>query len=267
MSFTKTVGIIGGSGQLGSAMATAWLESGTVSPDRLWISNRSGSAMGFEAWPQVSVTASNQALTEACDVIVLSVPPALVDSARIVASDKLVLSVMAGVSRARLKDLTGSKRVVRAMSSPAARQRLAYSPWCAVPGLAKEDRAVVMALLGACGLSDEVPDESQIEVFTAITGPVPGFVALFADCMVQYACMKGIAPEIATRAVKQLFLSSGRIMSEDDIAPAAHIQEMIDYAGTTAAGLARLQESGLAGLVAEGLEASVNRVQTIANAD
>ncbi|MHA7774010.1 pyrroline-5-carboxylate reductase family protein [Roseibium sp. M-1] len=264
MPLSKTVGILGGSGQLGSALATAWLESGTLAPESLWISNRSGSADGFEAWPQVRVTQSNQALTEACDVIFLSVPPALLESARIQAPDKLVVSVMAGVSRARLTELTGSERAVRAMSSPAARQRLAYSPWCASPSLTGDDRETVMALLSASGLADEVPTEDQIEVFTAITGPVPGFVALFADCVVQYAREKGIAPELAVRAVKQLFLASGRTMAEDEIAPAAHVQEMIDYAGTTAAGLRTLRDSDLAGLIAEGLDASVSRVRTIA---
>jgi pyrroline-5-carboxylate reductase len=261
---SKTVGIIGGTGQLGSAMASAWLESGTVAPEMLWISNRSGSAAGFEAWPDIKVIASNRDLAEACDVIILSVPPALIESARITAPDKLVISVMAGVSIDQLREITCSGRVVRAMSSPAARQQLAYSPWCASAGLAAQDRETVNALLGVCGLSDEVPDEDQIEVFTAITGPVPGFAALFADCVVRYAVNRGIAPEIADRAVKQLFLASSRIMADGTSTPAEHVQEMIDYAGTTAAGLVKLRDRDLAALIGEGLEASVQRVRTIA---
>lgn len=122
------VGIIGGTGQLGSAIATAWLESGCVEPRQLWISNRSGTAAGFESWPEITFTASNQLLADGCDVILLSVPPALVDTVRISAPGKLILSVMAGVSRERLKALTGSEKVVRAMSSPAAGKQLAYSP-------------------------------------------------------------------------------------------------------------------------------------------
>jgi len=264
MPFSQTVGIIGGSGQLGCAIATAWLESRTVAPEKLWISNRSGSASAFEAWPGIKVTASNQKLAEACDVIFLSVPPAVLESARISAPEKLIVSVMAGISIERLQDLTGSGRVVRAMSSPAARLRLAYSPWVAAPAVAEHDRATVTTLLSACGLTDEVHGEDQIEIFTAITGPVPGFVALFADCVVQYAVKRGIAPEVAVRAVKQLFLSSSRILADGKEPPYAHVREMIDYAGTTAAGLVKLQEMDLADLIGEGLQASVERVRNIA---
>jgi pyrroline-5-carboxylate reductase len=48
-----------------------------------------------------------------------------------------------------------------------------------------DDRPVVRALFSACGAADEVPSEDQIDVFTAITGPVAGFVAFFADWMVR----------------------------------------------------------------------------------
>jgi pyrroline-5-carboxylate reductase len=261
------VGIIGGTGQLGSAIATGWLESGCVSADRLWISNRTGTAAGFDAWPDITFTANNQLLADACDVILLSVPPALVDTVRISAPGKLILSVMAGVSRARLKALTGSARVVRAMSSPAAGKQLAYSPWCAASSLTHEDRDIVQMLLSAFGQSDEVQDERQIEVFTAITGPVPGFAAFFADCIVDYACKNGVERPIAERAARQLILSAGQIMADDTRSPAEHVQEMVDYAGTTAAGLIKLKELGVSELIGEGLEASTERVRTIAGPD
>lgn len=265
MALTQTVGIIGGTGQLGSAIATALLESGCLAPEQLWISNRSGAPTGFEPWPQVTFTNNNQALADACDVIVLSVPPALLSSARIAAADKLVISVMAGVSLHQLSALCGSARVVRAMSSPAARDRLAYSPWCASSDLAPTDQETVAALLSACGLSDRVEDETQIEIFTALTGPVPGFAAFFADAMVQYATANGVDAKTALRAVKQLFLASGRIMSEDTITPADRVTEMVDYAGTTAAGLVKMQKLDLPRLIAEGLDASTARVRTIAD--
>ncbi len=58
------------------------------------------------------------------------------------------------------------------------------------------------AIFDACGRTDEVEQEAHIECFTAMTGPVPGFVAFYAKAMVDYATAQGIAPEIADRAVK-----------------------------------------------------------------
>ncbi|WP_428670708.1 pyrroline-5-carboxylate reductase family protein [Roseibium sp.] len=267
MTDNLNVGVVGGTGQLGSAIATAWLSSGEVAPQDLWISNRSGTAAGFEAWPSVNVTASNQDLADHCDVILLSVPPALAGTIGVSAPGKLVISVMAGICLQTLGDLTGSRKTVRAMSSPAARWRLAYSPWVAVPGLEPRDRTIVEMLFATCGSTDEVSDEHQIEVFTAITGPVPGFAAYFADCMVQYAVAGGVDPKIASKAVKQLLLASGEVMSDSQLPPAAYVQEMIDYGGTTAAGLLKLQDLGVDRLIAEGLDSCVERVRTIAGAD
>jgi pyrroline-5-carboxylate reductase len=251
-----SIGIIGGSGMLGSAIARAILEGGAATPETLWISNRSGSSAGFEDWPGIRFTTNNQSLVDACDVVLLSVPPALVDDLGISAPDRLVMSVMAGVTIAEISALTGARRIVRAMSSPAAALGLAYSPFVASADVTDADRAVAKRMFEACGKTDEVADEGQIDFFTALTGPVPGFVAYFAECMVDSAIRQGVAPEIADRAVRQLFHASGVAMAESKATPAEHVREMIDYAGTTAAGLNAMQASPLARAIAEGLDAA-----------
>lgn len=257
-----TFGIIGGSGMLGSAIAQGVLQSGAIAPERIWISNRSGQAEALEAYPGITVTTDNQALAEACDIILLCVRPAAKADIGIKAADRLILSVMAGVTRAEMSALTGSPRVVRAMSSPAAAQFLAYSPWCASAAVTEDDRAHIRALLAAIGAEDEVTEEDHITLFTALTGPVPGFVAFFAECLISYAEEKGVPPQIADRAMRQLFLSAGQVMAGGP-PPSAHVQEMIDYAGTTAAGLNALRASPVSEQIAAGLDAAVAKTRAI----
>ena len=60
------------------------------------------------------------------------------------------------------------------------------------------------ALLESCGLVDQVPDEDQIDLFTALTGPVPGFAAAFAAMLGEWACARGMDPEVADGAVRPL---------------------------------------------------------------
>jgi len=263
MTTDFSFGIVGGSGMLGQAIASALLDSRTVAPQNFWISNRSGNLAGFDDHQGVQVTKDNQALADACDVILLCVPPAAVENIAIHAPDRLVLSVMAGVSLDRLSLLTGAQRMVRAMSSPAAAMRLAYSPWIASAVVTQADRSVVTQILGACGLTDEVFDEAQIEIFTAMTGPVPGFVAFFADCMARYATDRGIPAPVADRAIRQLFLASGHMLAEGQSRPRDYVREMIDYNGTTTAGLLKMQASPIAEAVAEGLDAAVARTRSI----
>ena len=258
-----SIGIVGGSGALGGAIARALLRDRFVTPERLWISNRSGRASGFEEWPGTRFTTRNQELVDACQIVLLSVPPHLASSVAIDADNRLIVSVMAGVSIEQIERQTGAQRVVRAMSSPAAEIGLAYSPWCASAAVSDEDRDWTRGLFEACGLTDEVPNEEQIDRFTALTGPVPGFVAYYADCMVEYAVKHGIDPAIAERAMRQLFHASGVVLAESEASPGEHVGEMIAYAGTTAAGLQAMKVSTLAESIEQGLDAAYRKAECI----
>ena len=257
------VEIIGGSGMLGQAIVKGLMRDGTMTADRIRISNRSGSRSGLEEWPGISVTIDNNELCRVCDVILLSVPPRLFDTVKIDTRDRLVISVMAGVTVERIIGLTGSDRVVRAMSSPAAELGLAYSPMFAAAGATTEDRRFATELFSAVGLTDEVPREVDIDYFTAMTGPTPGFVARFAESMTIYAEKKGIDRALAERAMRQLFLAAGTMMSTGPQTAEDHVRRMIQYAGTTAAGLTAMQDAGIDAAVEAGLDAAVQATRTI----
>lgn len=264
MATAHSIGIIGGTGQLGSAIAHGLLRNQFMTPERLWISSRSGNTAGFEEELGIRFTMRNQDLVDACRIVIVSVPPHLASTVGVNAEDRLVISVMAGVSMAQIEQQTHTRRVVRAMSNPAAEIGLAYSPWCASADLADEDREWTRRIFEACGQTDEVPDEDQIDHFTALTGPVPGFVAYYADCMVAYALKNGIDPVIADRAIRQLFHASGVVLAESKPSPGEHVRDMIDYAGTTAAGLKAMKASPLATSIEQGLAAAYQKAQRIA---
>jgi len=259
---SPTFGLVG-NGQLGGAIATALLSTGVVDPARLWIANRSGDRRSFAGVEGIRWTTELAEIAAHCDVILMALPPAAVADVAFAAPDALVVSVMAGIDAARLARITSARRVVRAMSNPAAALSLAYSPWFASSAVTAADRALVRRLFEACGTTDEVSEEGQIDCFTAVTGPVPGFVALFADCMAQYAIGRGVAPAVAERAIRQLFLAAGTMLAASDRPAGDHVEEMIRYAGTTAAGLLDMQASGLADAIAHGLEAARLRATTI----
>ena len=260
MGGESSVGIIGGNGALGGAIARALLARGVVAPGALWIAGR-GRGAPPPGLAQCRQTTDPAALVAACPTVILSVPPAAFDGLGLDASGRLVISVMAGVPLPRLAEETGARAVIRAMSSPAAADGMAYSPWCPGPGATDEDKATARRVFDACGKQDEVADEALLDVFTALTGPVPGFVAWFAEALSRYADSRGVPPALADRAVRQLFDAAGRAMAASERPPAAHVDEMIDYAGTTAAGLAALRAGPVSDLLAEALDASVAKAR------
>ena len=259
----NTIGIIGGSGMLGSAILSALLGSKAFEQSNFWVSNRGGDASGGDQCSIVHFTKDNQELVDACDVIILCVPPARFPDIDIRAPDRLVISVMAGVTIDEMKSKTAAVRVVRAMSSPAASLSMAYSPWIASAETTSADRNIVRNIFGACGTTDEVFDEQQLDHFTAMTGPVPGFVAYFTQCMVDHATSQGIAPEVADRAIRQLFLAGGTMLATDKASPADQVRWMIEYAGTTAAGLIAMERSTLSKTISDGLLAAADQARSI----
>ena len=264
MTTLDSIGIVGGSGALGGAIAHGLLRGNFITVEQLWISNRSGNNSGFEEDLGIRFTTHNQELVDACQIVLVAVPPHLASTLNINAHNRLIISVMAGVTIEQIEHQTHAQRVVRAMSNPAAGIGLAYSPWCANEGVTNEDRHWVRTLFESCGLADEVPDEEQIDYFTALTGPVPGFVAYYADCMVAYAVKRGIEPTIARRAIGQLFHASGVVLAQSGVPPEEHVRDMITYAGTTAAGLEAMKASPLAASIEEGLQAAYQKAQSIA---
>jgi pyrroline-5-carboxylate reductase len=259
----NTIGIIGGSGMLGSAISSALLGSETFEQSNFWVSNRSGKASGVGQSSIIHFTKDNQELVDVCDVIILCVPPARFPDIDIRAPNKLVISVMAGVTIDDLRSNTDAVRIVRAMSSPAASLSMAYSPWIASAEITSDDRDIVRKIFGACGTTDEIFDEQQIDHFTAMTGPVPGFVAYFAQCMVDHATSQGIAPDVADRAIRQLFVAGGTMLAADRASPADHVRWMIEYAGTTAAGLIAMERSTLSKTISDGLLAAADKARSI----
>lgn len=246
---------------LGFALSTAILNNSDIQEGQFWLTNTSGARDGFENFPNIHVSNNNQDIANHCDIIILCVPPDQFSSIDVIAKDKLVISVMAGVSIKEIQETTQALRVVRAMSSPAAISTLAYSPWFASASTTPQDKDVINTIFSACGTSDQVEREDHIEVFTAMTGPVPGFVAFFAQCMSEFATSNDISKDIANRAVKQLFLGAGTLMATQSTTPAHQVQEMIDYDGTTAAGLRYMQSSAISEQISEGLQAAVDKTK------
>lgn len=257
------IGILGGVGWLGGAIARAALRAGAIAPENLWLSGRTARRDGVADWPAVTVTADNDALVAAVNTVVLSVRPDDFRALRLELRGKLVVSVMAGVTSAQIAEATGAGRVVRSLPNAAAEFGLSFTPWHASPGVSAADRALVRALLGACGAEAEIDAESQLDLFTALTGSGPAFPALLADAMIAAAEAQGLDPALAEAAVRQVMRGAGEAIARDPASPAQTVRSFVDYAGTTAAGLVAMQEAGLPAAVARGIEAATRKARAL----
>ncbi|MDX8466085.1 pyrroline-5-carboxylate reductase dimerization domain-containing protein [Mesorhizobium sp. VK23B] len=253
MSASFRLGIVGGAGWLGSAIAGAALAAGVVRAQDLALSYRSAKPDRF---PGAFWTNDNLALADRSDVITLSVRPQDWPSLELDAKGKLVISVMAGIRLAEIGEKHGTRRIVRTLPNAAAEVAKSYTPWIASDDATEDDRAIVRAIFEACGVQDEVASERDIDYLTGLTGSGPAFPALLANAMMRDAVAFGLAPDIARRAVNTVLTGTGRLLELNDASPADTVEAFLDYRGTTAAAIETMREAGFDEAVAKGLAAA-----------
>lgn len=257
------IGIIGGNGWLGGAVARAALASGAVDPSRLTLSGRSEDR-GAATMPGVGWTRDNGELVERSDVVVLSVRPDQLPGVRIDARGKLVVSVMAGVPASAIAERTGAAEVVRSIPNAAAAIRRSFTPWYATPPVSAESKRLVQRLFEACGEAAEVPFEAHIDYCVGMTGSGAAFPALLARAMIDHAVAQGLPPDFAERAAKGVVAGASQLLAGEQGDPAQVVRTMLDYRGTTAAALRAMLDRGFTGSVAAGLEAAAAKAAAMA---
>lgn len=264
MPLEARVGIIGGNGWLGNAMAAAAVATGVVDPARLTLSSRSDKRGAAEI-PGACWTRDNGDLVDRSDLVVLSVRPEQFQDVRVDARGKLVVSVMAAVPASTIAERTGAEQVVRAIPNAAAGIRRSFTPWYATPPVPAESKRLVQALFEACGEAAEVPLEAHIDYCVGMTGSGAAFPALLARAMITHAVTQGLPRDFAERAAKGVVAGASQLLAGEQGDPEGVVQAMIDYRGTTAAALQAMIDHGFTDSVAAGLEAAAAKAAAMAS--
>ncbi|WP_343315772.1 pyrroline-5-carboxylate reductase dimerization domain-containing protein [Brucella sp. BE17] len=254
MSTSLKIGIAGGSGWLGGAIASAILDTGTIKPAGLAMSYRSRRPHHFADcyW-----TSDNQELADRCDIIILAVRPHDWLSLEIKAPDKLLISVMAGITLDRLKERHQTHRIIRAMPNAAASVRQSYTPWVGSSKVTPEDRSITRTIFAACGQQDEIGAENHLDYLTGLCGSGPALPALLGCAMIDGAVNYGIQPDIALRAVTAVLVGTGCLLQQKAQTPQEIVASFTSYDGTTTAALQAMNEAQFYRCIAAGLSAAL----------
>jgi pyrroline-5-carboxylate reductase len=173
----------------------------------------------------------------------------------------LFLSIIAGLTLASMSAALGEgARIVRAMPNTPAAVQQGITAAVAGPGVGEAERRRADALLGAVGEVVWLDDEGLIDAVTAVSGSGPAYFFRFAEALSQAGRALGLPPEIAERLARRTLEGSGALAAATERSLAELRAEVTSPAGTTAAGLARLDaEDRLDQLVAETVRAAEAR--------
>jgi pyrroline-5-carboxylate reductase len=260
--------VLAGAGKMGSALLTGWLKAG-LPADRI---------AAIEPQPSAEITALarqglrlNPAAGTLRDVaaLVIAVKPQTFAAAGpslkpLVSADTLVVSIMAGMTIAKIAAACGGA-VVRAMpNTPAA---IGHGITVAVPAanVSASQRSVADALLRATGVVEWVDDEALLDPVTAVSGSGPAYVFLLTEELARAGVASGLPADLAAKLARETVAGSGALLQQSDLDAATLRQNVTSPGGTTAAALEILMgKDGLAGLMTRAIAAATRRSKELA---
>lgn len=199
------------------------------------------------------------------DVLIFCVKPqdfaACVEGLGTDLSQRLVISIMAGVSLKTLMEKTGAAAVVRSMPNLPAQVGKGFTAWVATSAVKGKD--FVKSIFASLGDEMEVGDEEQLDGITALSGSGPGYFFYFCEVLEAKAREWGFSEAEARKIVRATFAGSAKLLETGEKSAEEWKLAVKSKGGTTEAGLNCLEAGGFEKLFKEALEAAKKRSQEL----
>jgi pyrroline-5-carboxylate reductase len=260
--------VLAGAGKMGSALLAGWLKSG-LSMGRL---------VAIEPTPSAEITALaaqglrlNPSLRDVGEVaaLVVAVKPQIFSEAAkairpLARADTLVVSIMAGMTIAKIASACGGA-VVRAMPNTPAAIGHGITVAVRAANVSASQRMVADALLRATGAVEWVDDEQLMDAVTAVSGSGPAYVFLLAEELAQAGVAAGLPPALASQLARETVAGSGALLQQSGLDATTLRQNVTSPGGTTAAALEILMgKDGLSNLMIRAVAAATKRSKELA---
>lgn len=251
-----------GAGNMGGAMLRGWIARG-VDPRAVTVIDPYAANI-----PEL-VTRQAEIPEGAPDILVLAIKPqqlAEVAAAYALKAEapRLLLSILAGVETASLRNAFSAAHIVRAMPNLPAAIGQGVTVLFNLSGdpAIRSEASGFMAPLGAI---EWIEHEQQFDAVTALSGSGPGYVFHFIGAMAEAGAALGLSPELAGRLAVATVRGAALLAEESDATPSELADRVASPGGTTREGLNVLdREDALKRLIAETLAAAKRRSEELA---
>jgi len=250
---TQRIGFLG-VGHLARCLIAGFLKSG-LSADRLMLSPR-GQAEAIAADHGIEMAASNAALVEACDIVILAVRPA--DAPVAVAglpwrAEQALVSACAGVPVATLADdHAAAPRIVRIMPVTAAAV-------CASPTVCYPAPADIVDLIARLGPVVPLSAEEDFETAT-VSAAIYGWVQMLIKVSADWATAQGMSSDSARLLSAGMFSAAGQIVAASEDPMEDLLAHLATPSGITELGLKHLEAEKVDQAWAGACDAVLNRL-------
>ena len=214
----------------------------------------------------IAGTAENAEVAEKSEVVFVGVKPAVVvpilNELAPMLERRLVVSLAAGVRIASLEK-TSAAHFMRAMTNTPSAICRAATALARGNRTTKSELSIVREIFGAIGVVVEIGEE-QIDAVTALAGSGPAFIYTVIEALARGGEKMGLAPDAALVLATQTVLGAGQLASETKLSPEELRRMVVTPGGTTAAGLAAMDELKTADGFIAAVETAAKRGQEMA---
>jgi pyrroline-5-carboxylate reductase len=261
---THKVALVGG-GRMGGAMLRGWAKHDLDIDLSLFEPNPSlelAELVGTKGW-QLNPDPTKLGVV---DVLIVGVKPQTFAKAceqtiqAVTSSDTLVISIMAGISTAKIADMTQAKRVIRAMPNTPGQIGEGITAYVCGQSVADADEAFGVLLMQSLGGVERLTSEKQMDAVTAVSGSGPAYVFLLTEALAAAGEAEGLERGLAERLAWQTIVGSAALMATSEQTPLELRQAVTSPEGTTAAAIDVLTGGGgLVALMRRAVEAAATR--------
>lgn len=258
-----------GTGNMGGALARSCAKA--VKPEILLLSNRTPEKAQALAKELGAQAVDNETIAARCDVLFLGVKPQgmeeLLRRLRPVLAGRttpfVLVSMAAGLTIAALQRMAGgSYPVMRIMPNTACAVGEGMTLLTCSDEVTQAQRQAVLSALSASGLVEEM-SESLIDAGSAVAGCGGAFVCLFLEGLADGGVLCGLPRDKAQRMAAQMLLGAAKLALEGG----EHTGQMKDAicspAGTTIAGVRKLESMAFRSAAMEAVIAAYERTEAL----
>ena len=246
----KKILLIGG-GNMGRSLLRGILQANLTAPQNITVVDiHEGRLKALQERFGIHISSDPVSNLEEAEIIILAIKPStltgVLDHIRdSVSSDQLVVSIIAGVEGAFIRDRLGKNNpVIRCMPNIAATVDSAASAIAACAPATKVHLDLAEAIFSAVGEVVHV-DEHLMDAVTGLSGSGPAYIYMVIEALCDGGVKMGLPRDIAMKLATQTVLGAARLVKETGEHPATLKDRVATPGGTTIAAIHELEERGL----------------------
>jgi len=197
------------------------------------------------------------------DIVLIAVKPQsfdeLAESLGDTLKEKIIISIMAGVSIASIQEKLHAEKVIRSMPNLAAAVGESATGWVHSDACSPEDLIMVGDVLASFGHQFQLESEDQMDAFSALAGSGPAYFFNLVALLEQKGIEFGFNQQQARRIAMHTFVGAAAAMEQSEKSPAQWVQDVASKGGMTEKALEHFEKTSFGNIFKDAVQKACDR--------